>query len=245
VHWTQADLAAGSQSATVTLTGDDDSYLLQWSAETFGNLLEARQAASLVLDNTAPAITIQQPTAGPYTHADTLTIGFDLNDGIGSGVKSSTATLDGRTTLPDGRVVANGLKIDLFSELSLGTHTFSVAAADNVDNAATKSVTFSIIVTPDSLEQEVNLFLGFGCIDNAGIANALLSKIHAAKARIAAGDTHGAINILSALLHQLQAQAGKHISTSCTDPNTQTPFNPAQVLITDVQALLATLQAGR
>jgi hypothetical protein len=244
VHWTHADLPAGSQSVAVNLTGDDDSYSFQWSAESFGNLLDARQSMALVLDNTAPVITINQPTATQYTHADTLAIDFNVDDGSGSGVKTSGAKIDGNPTLRDGRVIANGIKIDLFSELSLGTHTFSVTATDNVDNTSTKSVTFSIIVTPDSLEQDVNLLLGFGCIDTSGIGNSLVSKIEAAKARIAAGDTHSAINTLSALLSQLQTQAGKHISTSCTDPNTNTQFNPAQVLITDLQALLATLKTA-
>src|SRR5262249_46226703 len=244
IHWAHTGLPAGSQSVAVNLTGNDDSYLLQWSAESFGNLLETRNVQALVLDNTPPVITINQPTATQYTHADTLTIDDNSSDGAGSGVKSSTATMDGSTTLPGGRVVVNGMKIDLFSELSLGTHTFSVTATDNVDNASTKSVTFSIIVTPDSLEQDANLLLGFGCIDAGGIANSLVSKIEAAKSRIAAGDSHSAINTLGALLHQLQAQAGKHISTSCTDPNTQTQFNPAQVLITDLQALLANLKTA-
>jgi hypothetical protein len=244
VHWTHVDLPAGSQSVPVFLSGADGPNNLQFSAESVANLLEPRHRETLVLDNTPPVITINQPTATQYTHADTLTIDYDVSDGAGSGVKSSTATIDGRTTLPGGRVIVNGMKIDLFSELSLGTHTFSVTATDNVDNAATKSVTFSIIVTPDSLEQDVNILLAFGCIDNGGIANSLVSKIEAAKSRIAAGDTHSAINTLAALLNQLQAQAGKHISTGCTDPNTNTQFNPAQLLITDLQALLANLKTA-
>lgn len=244
VHWAHVDLPANSQSVPVFLTGTDGDNLLQFSAQSFANLLEPRNTQHLTLDNTPPVITINQPTATQYTHADTLTIDYDISDGIGSGVKSSSAKMDDSTTLPGGRVVANGMKIDLFSELSLGTHTFSVTATDNVDNSATKSVTFSIIVTPDSLEQDVNLLLAFGCIDNSGIGNSLVSKIEAAKARIAAGDTHSAINTLSALLNQLHAQAGKHISTNCTDPNTHTQFNPAQVLITDLQALLANLKTA-
>ena len=117
-------------------------------------------------------------------------------------------------------------------------------ALDNVNNTGAQSVTFSIIVTPDSLEKEIDLFMGFGCIDNSGIANSLISKIEAAKSRTAAGDTHAAINTLSALLNQLEAQAGKHISTGCTDPNTHTQMNAAQVLITDVEALLANLKTA-
>ena len=241
---TSADFAVGAQSVPVFITGTDGPNLLQYSARSVANLLEPRHTETLILDNTPPVITINQPTATQYTHADTLTIDYNVSDGTGSGVKSSIATMDGKTTLPSGRVVTNGMKIDLFSELSLGTHTFSVTAVDNVDNSATKSVTFSIIVTPDSLEQDVNLLLAFGCIDNGGIAGSLISKIEAAKSRIAAGDTHSAINTLGALLNQLLAQAGKHISTSCTDPNTQTQFNPAQLLINDLQALLANLKTA-
>jgi hypothetical protein len=244
VHWTSADFAAGAQSVPVFITGNDGPNLLQYSARSVANLLEPRHRETLILDNTPPVISINQPTATQYTHADTLTIDYNVSDGAGSGVKSSTATIDGRTTLPSGRVIVNGMKIDLFSELSLGTHTFSVTATDNVDNSATKSITFSIIVTPDSLEQDVNILTAFGCIDNGGIAGSLISKIEATKSRIAAGDTHSAINTLGALLNQLFAQAGKHISTGCTDPNTQTQFNPAQLLITDVQALLANLKTA-
>jgi hypothetical protein len=194
------------------------------------------------LDNTPPVVTINQPTATQYTHADTLTIDYNMSDGIGSGVKSSTATMDGNTTLPGGTVVANGPKIDFFSQMTLGTHTFSVNAVDNVNNAGTKSVTFSIVVTPDSLEQDVKLLLGFGCIDNSGIGNSLISKLDAVKARIAAGDIHSAINTLTALLNQAQAQTGKHISTACTDTNSNNQFNAAQVFIGDIEALLASLK---
>ena len=241
VHWAHADLPAGSQSVAVQLTGADDAYLMQWSGESFGQLLESRHVQQLTLDNTPPVIAINQPTAKQYTHADTLTIDYNVSDGIGSGEKSDTPKMDGSTTLTNGTLVTNHLLIDLFSEMTLGTHTFSVNALDNVNNAATQSVTFSIVVTPDSLEQEVNLFLGFGCIDSSGLANSLVSKIEAAKSRIAAGDMHSAINTFSALLNQLQAQAAKHISTGCTDPNTHTQFNPVQVLITDLEALLAKL----
>jgi hypothetical protein len=244
VHWTHTDLPAGSQSVAVQLTGVDDSYLMQWSAESFGNLLESRHAQQLTLDNTPPVITINQPAAAQYTHADSVTIDYNLTDGLGSGVKSDTPKMDGSTTLQNGTIVANHLLIDFFSEMSLGSHTFSVNALDNVDNAGTKSVAFSIVVTPDSLEKELNIFLGFGCIDNSGLANSLTSKIEAAKSRITAGDTKSAINTLAALLNQLEAQAGKHISTGCTDPNTHTQFNPTQVLITDLETLLAKLKTA-
>ena len=79
-----------------------------------------------------------------------------------------------------------------------------------------------------------------GCIDNGGISGSLLGKLNDAQAEIDAGKIQGAINTLNALLNQLQAQSGKHITTSCT-VNGQT-FNAADLLIQDVRAILASLQ---
>jgi hypothetical protein len=78
-----------------------------------------------------------------------------------------------------------------------------------------------------------------GCIDNSGISGALINKVNQAQRFIDAGQIQNAVNTLSALLNQLQAQSGKHISLSCTvDGQT---FNPVDVLINDVLAILATL----
>lgn len=80
-----------------------------------------------------------------------------------------------------------------------------------------------------------------GCIDNSGISGALINKLVQAQRFIDAGQIQNAVNTLSALLNQLQAQSGKHISFTCTvDGQT---FNPVDVLITDVRAILATLGA--
>jgi hypothetical protein len=245
LHWTNTDFEFGPRSATIFLNtndGTDGRYIVQYSGQTANGATEPRNTTFLKLDDTPPIITINQPAATQYSHADTLTIDFNADDGIGSGVKSSTAKMDGSTSLPGGTTVTNGLKIDLFSEMTLGTHTFSVNSADNLNNTRSQSVTFSIVVTPDSLEQDVNILLGFGCVDNSGIGNSMISKIEDVKSRVAAGDLHSAINTLSALLNQVQAQAGKHISSACTDLNTNTHFNAAQVLIADIEYLLGTLK---
>jgi hypothetical protein len=98
-------------------------------------------------------------------------------------------------------------------------------------------------VTSDSVTQVIGTLVALGCIDNAGVGNAFSIKLAQAQAAIDAGDTQTAVNILTALLHQLQAQAGKHLATSCTDSN-GVQFDPVQVLISDVTALLASLGAS-
>ena len=77
-----------------------------------------------------------------------------------------------------------------------------------------------------------------GCIDN--ISQSLLAKISAAKNAYSKGQVQTAINILQALIYEVQAQAGKHISTSCKDPSGRT-FNPVLLLLGDAQYLQASL----
>jgi hypothetical protein len=97
----------------------------------------------------------------------------------------------------------------------------------------------SIVATPASTSNVISQILKAGCIDNAGIANALTSKLAAAQAYMSAGDTQEAIDVLNALLHQVQAQSGKHILTSCTIGGVS--FNPVAALHNDVQSIVSTL----
>jgi len=219
----------------------DGSYDLQYAAQSVWNLLEPRHTQTVTLDNTPPVATITQPTATQYTHADILTVSYLVSDGTGSGVKSSTPKMDGSTTLPDGTQVTGDKQMIPLLIMPLGPHTYSVDSVDNVNNAGTNSVAFTIVVTPDSLITEVNEFLGLGCIDNAGIANSLASKMAAVKNAIANGQIQTAINILSAFIAEVQAQAGKHISTTCTAGGHT--YHPVQTLIGDAQYLLGTLGA--
>ena len=50
-----------------------------------------------------------------------------------------------------------------------------------------------------------------GFIDNQGVTNSLLAKLDAAQAAQDRGQTETAINLLGAFIHEVQAQAGKHI----------------------------------
>jgi hypothetical protein len=99
-----------------------------------------------------------------------------------------------------------------------------------------------VTTTTSSIGNLVVDLLGAGCIDNGGIANALTSKLSAAQAAISAGNVQTAINTLTALKNQINAQAGKHIATSCTIGGVA--FNPVAVLLADVQGLINSLRTG-
>ncbi|MBZ5629819.1 MAG: hypothetical protein LAO06_13250 [Acidobacteriia bacterium] len=231
VHWTSVDLPGTSQSVSVYDNfGNpaDGPYDLQYSAETSAHQLEPRNTASVILDNTPPVATITQPTATQYVHSATLALGYTVSDGTGSGVQSSTPTMDGLAKLKDGTPVANNLAIHLLTALSLGTHTFSVNSLDNVNNAGTQSVTFSVIVTSDSIKQDIKQFLQSGAIKNIGIAISLLAKLDVAGAARDRGRCSTAANLYRAFINELQAQSGKHV-----DPTA------AQIMILDAQYLIA------
>jgi len=88
----------------------------------------------------------------------------------------------------------------------------------------------------------ITTLLNNNCIDNAGIANALTSKLSAAQSFISAGGNNDAINTLTALNNQINAQSGKHIHTTCTISGSI--FNPVTILTTDVQTLINSLRVG-
>lgn len=52
-----------------------------------------------------------------------------------------------------------------------------------------------------------------GHIDNVGISRSLHAKLNAADTALANGDVGAAVNALAAFIHELDAQAAKHVET--------------------------------
>jgi hypothetical protein len=86
----------------------------------------------------------------------------------------------------------------------------------------------------ESLKGDVNDLSALRCIDN--LSQSLIAKISAAQNLISKGQTRAAVNTLAALIQEVQAQAGKHISTTCKDPNGRS-FDPVQLLLEDARYL--------
>lgn len=173
-----------------------------------------------------PAITITQPTSTQYLHSTSITLNYSAAD-TGCGVASLTATMDGASTLPDGNSLASGQTINLLTEMAVGDHTFTVSAADDVGGTSSASVTFSIIVTAESIQDDVTQFLRSGAIKNAGEANSLLSKLAAAAAARSRGQCSLAANIYQAFINELLAQSGNGVDVAA-----------ATIMIADAQYLI-------
>jgi hypothetical protein len=206
----------------------DGGYTVDYfSVDGLGNV-EATRMLSVTMDSTPPAVSIVQPAATSYVHSATLTLNYSANDGSGSGVSNIAAAMDGAPTLVDGTGLASGQAIKLLSELSLGTHTFSIDSTDHVGNHGTKAIAFSIIVTPDSIKQDVSAFLAGHQIKNIGIAIALVAKLDAAATLRAFGLCGAADAIYDAFILEVRVQAAHGIDAAA-----------AATMIADARYLIA------
>jgi len=196
------------------------------------------------LDFNLGAIAPLTITAG--TSASTAVIVNPVN-GFSSDVKLSvsgqpagvTASLSVNPVTPSGGNPASSvLNVSLPSFIAPSNFTLTVTGASGSLNHST-TANITVTATPSSTSNFIGDLLNAGCIDNAGIANALNSKLSAAQA---AGNIQTAINTLTALKNQINAQAGKHIATSCTIGGVA--LNPVTVLLLDVQGLIDSLRVS-
>lgn len=177
-------------TAPVTLSRDGAGQMVSGKAVDRAGLT-AETSVTVNLDMTAPAITINGVQSGAkYPLGLVPTVSYSASDSL-SGVSASSATLTGG----DG--------------LGLGIFTYNVTAFDVAGNTATASATYEVIATPEGLIALIRQMQAAGKIDNAGIANSLISKVeNAQKANGQAAD-----NIMQAFINQVEAQSGRHIAS--------------------------------
>jgi len=105
----------------------------------------------------------------------------------------------------------------------------------SVDKAAKKLslVNYELItitnpgVTIQSLRETVDLYYADGLISDAGVYNSLLQKLNAAQVAWDNGQANAVLNVLNALMNEMEAQSGKHI-----DPDA------ASMLVADTQVIV-------
>jgi hypothetical protein len=191
-----------------------------------------------------PALTI---SAGASASTNVLVNpinGFDseVNLSISGQPAGVTASLSSSPIMPTGgNPVSSALNVTVAPFVLPTNFALTVTGTSDVLNHST-SAKVTVTATTSSIGSLIGDLLGAGCIDNAGIANALTSKLSAAQSAISSDNVQTAINTLTALKNQIQAQAGKHIATSCTLGGVA--FNPVSVLLGDVQGLIASLRVS-
>jgi hypothetical protein len=223
---TIAPTTAPGSSTTFGVSAPGITTITFHATDLAGNV-EPDRTVVVRIDEQPPTIAIAQPAATTYPHSTTLTLDYAVSDTGGSGLDVVTVLLDGAPTLA-GHGLASGQAIDLLTELPLGTHVFSISATDQAGNASSQSVTFEIVVTPESIKDDVAQFLAAGKIKNPGLANSLLAKLNAAADARARGQCGTAANVYRAFVHELQAQGGKGVDATA-----------AAIMIADAEYLIA------
>jgi hypothetical protein len=172
------------------------------AADRAGNLESSLPAALVMIDWSAPAVTIASPEPRDYQHSDSVTVSFSATDSM-SGLQSASAALDGGA-------LQNSQSILLLTQ-TLGAHTLEVFASDAAGNPAHQSVSFRVVATIDSLIASVNIYALQGAID-ASKQRGLLEKLNDAQAALDRGNTSAASAKLRDFIDQCNAQSGHGIS---------------------------------
>ena len=107
-------------------------------------------------------------------------------------------------------VVAAVALVALFAFGGFGLLTAGTARAQAADECGSATTIASLVTCVQHCKAQ-------GFIDNRGVANSLLAKLHAAQAAEDRGQTATAVNLLDAFIHEVQAQAGKHIAQPHAD----------------------------
>ena len=165
---------------------------------------ELAKSREFKIDTRKPVVAVSTDQA-QYTRVQAFTVHFSATDPVpGSGLAQLAGNLDGTT-------VSNGDSIDLLF-YPLGAHTVSATAKDVAGWSTTNSASFQLIATIGSVQDLIRELRRRGEIDSDGVMNSLLAKAQAAAASIARGNRTAALNQLGALLNELAAQSGKHIT---------------------------------
>jgi len=157
-------------------------------------------SASLMIDTTAPVVSIASPQTRDYVHSDRVSLSFSATDAPSGVAGAPSATLDG--------VTVTGDTINLLT-LALGAHTLTVAAQDIAGNPSTQSVSFRVVATIDSLLASLD---AFATQMNGSAYNTLRAKLTGARDALRRGSIVTARNKLEEVIDYCQRQSGQTIS---------------------------------
>ena len=231
VNWTGDVTSPNSASTTVTMTGNRSATANFAKIPKFA--VSADPVTVLVGGSAAGTVTLDANSA--FDRSVALTA-MNLPPGVTVSYNPASVTMTPNT------LRTSQITVAVAPYVLPGTYLFNVVGtALNVPGPSPTLVRMdglilTVTATPMAMRAVVGQLTTAGCIDSGGVANALSAKLNAAQALIDAGQTLPAVNTLSALLRQLEAQRGKHVA-GCVVGTQQ--VDGAAVLIETVRAMLA------
>jgi hypothetical protein len=180
---------------------------------------ETAQTFTYFLDTTPPVVTCGTPPFGlSFDTDDFSNVSYSIDDGpLGSGVASSSSTIDGFLVLPGIVPITNGSLLDMFTYYP-GTRTVAVTATDHIGNTATTPCRFEIHATTQSLITNLLRARSEGLITlPPNIFQSLLTKLQNASRKHLAGAHSTEQNMLIAYRDELRRQRGRGIDAVTAD----------------------------
>ena len=216
-------------SGPFTLSGPDGMYNVDYYSLDGLDNGEVPKTKVVVLDSMPPSVTITAPAArAVYTHDMTLTLNYSAKDS-GSGLASSTASMDRQATVGN-HGLRSGQVINLLTEMVLGSHTFKIDALDRVGNLSSVPAFFQIIATTQSIKNDVTKFFSSRAISSPSERNKLMNELDTAAAAYAGATCATAYQ---PFVDEVQRQRGEGIQA-----------NAADIMIGDAQYLTAQCHRG-
>jgi len=216
-----------AQSTEFSLSGADGLYFIDIRSGDPCHTLddsdslpaESIQTFEFVLDTTPPQVTCDTPPFGlTFDTDDFSNVDYEIDDGpLGSGVASSSSTIDGFLVLPGIVPIADGDVLDMFKLYPI-VRTVAVTATDNIGNTGTTDCTFEIHATTDSLISNLFRARSEGLITAPpSVFHSFLAKLLVADRKHDAGDHDTEHLILIAYRDQLLKQRDKGIDAVTAD----------------------------
>jgi glucose/arabinose dehydrogenase/PKD repeat protein len=189
--------------------GADGAHTVTYRAtDAAGNVSEVG-SSTVKVDATKPAVNVLGVAGGgSYAQSDSAIVSFTGTD-AGSGMGSTTATLDGN-------VFTSGTSVN-FADLSVGEHVLVVTSTDVAGNVTTTTVTFTVTavsdeVTFDSIRAAMDSYATDGRLA-AHVQASLLDRLNRAELAAERGSEKTAINYLE----QFVARAKNQIKGDAQD----------------------------
>ncbi|MEF3302347.1 tandem-95 repeat protein [Paenibacillus sp. GYB003] len=197
VRWTSEHPGIASVDADGTVTAAAEGRTTVTARTEEGGFAAS---ASVVVDLNGPSIALHAPN--PVYQNETVALSVYADDAV-TGVAFLTVSLDDGAPWRQPTVSLPPLG------LSAGEHTVRAVATDRAGHETVRDFRFTVIVTPDRLDEVLDIGFERGLLKNEGILQSLKAK--ARQIADAAGDPRKLEQALKPFDNEVNAQAGKGI----------------------------------
>lgn len=224
VEWSCSDKLSCPMalSYTKTVSDEGDNQSAEGICEDLALNTATDTYTGINIDKTAPEVSITSPGNKSYTGS--VPIAATFSDSL-SGVDNTS-----KVYLLDDKPVSSNITDLIYAYILPGTHTFSVKISDKAGNISpAKTVTFTYSAPTTTTITDITKQM-YADTSITKLGSSIYNKLSLAESYINSGNKSQAINILRALINQINAQNDINIKTEA-----------ARILIQQINSLINSL----